>query len=64
MLASGNMGRMDYTTFLDSEFPGTWVNPIPLVLALLVIWKEAVPQLPSSTTLTVLSATWPLRDTE
>lgn len=61
MLGSGNMGRMDYTASLDSEFPGT---PIPLVLALLVIWKEAVPQLPSSTTLTVLSATWPLRDTE
>lgn len=64
VLASGNMGKMDYTTFLDSEFPGTWVNPIPLVLALLVIWKESVPQLSSSTTLTVLSATWPLRDME
>lgn len=46
------------------EFPGTWVNPIPLVLALLMIWKEAVPQLPSSTTLSVVSPTWPLRDME
>lgn len=43
------------------EFPGTWVNPI---LALLMIGKEAVPQLPSSTTLSVVSPTWPLRDME
>lgn len=46
------------------EFPGTWVNPIPLVLALLMIWKEAVPQLLSSTTLSVVSPTWPFRDME
>lgn len=40
------------------------MNPIPLVLALLVIWKEAVPQIFSSTTLSVVSPTWLLRDME
>lgn len=37
------------------------MNLIPLVLALLVIWREAALQLLSSITLTVVSFTWPPR---
>lgn len=42
------------------ESPRTWINLIPLVLILLVIWREAALQLPSAT-LSVVSPTWPLR---
>lgn len=40
------------------EFPRSWMNLIPLVLALLVNWRETAPQLPLSITLSVVSFTW------